>query len=979
MSINRNRQDDNGNTIIHMIVMEDRYVALEEIVRQYFLKYPTGQADLAALFNKRNYDDRGGGRTALHYACSAKSVQLCVRHGAEVDARDTFGLTPLHIYILENRLCCVKAILALNASINIRAAKNKRCKMRKGRKVSLSRDSVLNGSLGLYNRSSVMLAAQCANYDILLMLLSYSPRRVLSHALASIGISDRESCTDMNGTDLDKAAGPPTGVGGEDTYLKEQGGTRGSDDSLPTSTSFSPLQEEKEARPPMPEYYFSPSKSPPLLDPREHTDSEGNTCLHLVCAATSHTLSETDRQRILLPERRVTADPAPSATFREEGTSSQVPRLQSIVREHASQQHNQDSSLLLLSPIDDSSGTSHQRAAALEDLGRSAREAQRQHLQQSIDSLLEISADERARIESEKRHKDFANNLKKCVLLLLERGGACSQSGAGKSPAAGVLARNSRGVTPLHLLCANELLNAYVYPVGDMDISLNAGSSRGLDDAFNQDAGARRMRHRSSLLEDDHGKVTYISGFAEPLLQIFLDLGGSNSRGKVAGAKQRKKKNQKSKWSLRKHPVDAVNIADNDGATPLLIAVANRQWGLARMLLEAGADLNLYCPSSSPFLSDSGQTSDAWPLLAEDEEANVALPDIMVTASELMPKRLRRHFFSFISMEQTRAVPETISYNGNEASPVSLSHCMECGKRNATSMVHCSHCRRFLCISCANSLIPVHEGSLEGSPIGAVVDKVTKEAFVPSFLVEGMLMTAEPREISLNMPPSTPLAEKDVMGKLYCVRLCTVCVQLFDLLHAPSPSNPGESSPKKRERALRMSNDGEQAARRISEDSTSGANLEAEEQRRRLVNARAVRRLRERARSRAAQSHDETYTTSPSFPPPPLSPDRVVWGHNMASKGGLADILDRSPSRSPFRSPAKDVRAKPPTSPIHDKCPRSTPAASSDKRTWRNWLENLAGLSSNEEYGKKAAIEREVPLPPLSRGQSLLEEEWTNV
>ena len=59
----------------------------------------------------------------------------------------------------------------------------------------------------------------------------------------------------------------------------------------------------------------------------------------------------------------------------------------------------------------------------------------------------------------------------------------------------------------------------------------------------------KRTRHRSSLLEDDNGKVIYISGFAEPLLQIFLELGDSN-RYKTNDTK--KKKNEKRKGRNKK-------------------------------------------------------------------------------------------------------------------------------------------------------------------------------------------------------------------------------------------------------------------------------------------------------------------------------------------------------------------------------------------------------------------------------------------
>ena len=124
MSINRNRQDENGNTIFHLFVVEDRFEALREVIRQYFIKFPHGKQSLATLIGKKNYADKGGGRTALHYAHSAKCVHLLVRYGANVDEQDAFGLTPLHIFILENRVECMKAVIALGASVNISCKKS---------------------------------------------------------------------------------------------------------------------------------------------------------------------------------------------------------------------------------------------------------------------------------------------------------------------------------------------------------------------------------------------------------------------------------------------------------------------------------------------------------------------------------------------------------------------------------------------------------------------------------------------------------------------------------------------------------------------------------------------------------------------------------------------------------------------------------------------------------------------------------------
>ena len=107
-----------------------------------------------------------------------------------------------------------------------------------------------------------------------------------------------------------------------------------------------------------------------------------------------------------------------SDTSPECDPSVPIPRLSSIVREHANQQEYQDA---MVAPNEGSACINPQVAFDFESPRTFCKRSSKQHLQQSIDSLLDISADERARIERDKRHKEFANNLKKCVLLLLER------------------------------------------------------------------------------------------------------------------------------------------------------------------------------------------------------------------------------------------------------------------------------------------------------------------------------------------------------------------------------------------------------------------------------------------------------------------------------------------------------------------------------------------------------------------------------
>ena len=79
-------------------------------------------------------------------------------------------------------------------------------------------------------------------------------------------------------------------------------------------------------------------------------------------------------------------------------------------------------------------------------------------------------------------------------------------------------------------------------------------------------------------------KSLSFSGSAEPLLEMLLDLNPDSGLG-----------------------ID-VNCRDIDGCTPLIVACAAREWGLCRLLLQAGADLNLPCVMSSSFLQ-SGESS----------------------------------------------------------------------------------------------------------------------------------------------------------------------------------------------------------------------------------------------------------------------------------------------------------------------------------------------------------------------------------
>ncbi|XP_033630973.1 85/88 kDa calcium-independent phospholipase A2-like [Asterias rubens] len=61
------------------------------------------------------------GGTALHYAKSAKFVDLAIKHGKlDVNAESKTGHTPLHVMIQRQRLECAMAILCAGANVNVR-------------------------------------------------------------------------------------------------------------------------------------------------------------------------------------------------------------------------------------------------------------------------------------------------------------------------------------------------------------------------------------------------------------------------------------------------------------------------------------------------------------------------------------------------------------------------------------------------------------------------------------------------------------------------------------------------------------------------------------------------------------------------------------------------------------------------------------------------------------------------------------------
>jgi ankyrin repeat protein len=58
------------------------------------------------------------GRTLLHLAPNWKVAERLINEGAEVDAKDSFGMTPLHTAVIANRRDVAEVLVARGAEIN---------------------------------------------------------------------------------------------------------------------------------------------------------------------------------------------------------------------------------------------------------------------------------------------------------------------------------------------------------------------------------------------------------------------------------------------------------------------------------------------------------------------------------------------------------------------------------------------------------------------------------------------------------------------------------------------------------------------------------------------------------------------------------------------------------------------------------------------------------------------------------------------
>jgi ankyrin repeat protein len=137
------------------------------------------------------------------------------------------------------------------------------------------------------------------------------------------------------------------------------------------------------------------------------------------------------------------------------------------------------------------------------------------------------------------------------------------------------------------------------------------------------------------------------------------------------------------------------NALDADGCTPLIIACAHREWSICRLLIEAGADMNLPCPMDSYMLQygdQNGKKISSKMGIFQD-----------CTTTDLMPRGVRSTLFACISSYQT-PIPS-----------ISRDRCMNCAAlfqddilsilKFSTGKHHCRYCNRLICQECSPKFI----------------------------------------------------------------------------------------------------------------------------------------------------------------------------------------------------------------------------------------------------------------------------------
>jgi ankyrin repeat protein len=144
-----------GRTPLYAACITDRVRVVEALLQH--------GADARQRFTYRSPVDKRveADVTALHYAASPATVQALVRAGADVNAADATGTTPLMRAAFVGRTDVVRALLAAGASPLVRQHKRRGRTPHTARELAESKIEFFRGMAGSQNRKAVDRRIRC--------------------------------------------------------------------------------------------------------------------------------------------------------------------------------------------------------------------------------------------------------------------------------------------------------------------------------------------------------------------------------------------------------------------------------------------------------------------------------------------------------------------------------------------------------------------------------------------------------------------------------------------------------------------------------------------------------------------------------------------------------------------------------------------------------------------------------------------------
>jgi ankyrin repeat protein len=166
------RDPNTGRTALYAATMSDRVRAIEALLQH-------GADPNQRLTYRSPVDGRvEADRVALHYASSGEAAAALIRAGADVNAADAVGTTPLMCAAFHGHTAVVRALLAAGAPPLARQQKRRGHKAHTARELAESKIEFFREAICDKNREAVERRLQC--YQEIRDILSEAERGVVA-------------------------------------------------------------------------------------------------------------------------------------------------------------------------------------------------------------------------------------------------------------------------------------------------------------------------------------------------------------------------------------------------------------------------------------------------------------------------------------------------------------------------------------------------------------------------------------------------------------------------------------------------------------------------------------------------------------------------------------------------------------------------------------------------------------------------------